>query len=216
VDRQERVINKYSTLINEFSDLLITEDELRLKKGMWGSSVCLDIGCGNGELISNLAVKNPNKFFIGFELQYKEIYRTQLKIKRTGCLNAKISSRINAQNIPNFFEVNEIGDVYIFFPDPWLKRKQKKKRLVNFEYMRKLVPLIKTGSFITLKTDSDDYFMQMLNVCYSLKQELGLELLDLSRDFHSTSNTKNYPITSFERLFIIQKLSVNYLKMRKL
>jgi tRNA (guanine-N7-)-methyltransferase len=212
-------INPYFEKIWDFKDLILSEDEIKSHKGHWhkfagGKPLYLDIGCGNGELTTFLAEKNPNNFYIGVERQYKEVYRTELKIHRSALKNVK-AGFARAEFLPNYFEEGELNGFFIFFPDPWPKRKQKKNRIVTREYVRKLVPLVKSGGLITLKTDNNDYFMQMLDAFFSQRKELGIEFTDLSRDFHVTSRRHDFHITAFERIFIKQGCNINFLEILK-
>lgn len=211
--RNKRFKNPYIDEIAKFEHVIISEEDFSKEKSSFVFPVVLDIGCGNGEVLVDSASKNPDKFYLGFELQYKEVFRTALKIQRAGFKNCKVV-RIDGAQISQLFNKGEIGDVNIFFPDPWPKTRQKKNRLIKPEFIKNLVAKIKPGSFIKIKTDNDDYFTQILGVMYSLAPEVGLELLDLTRDYHNSIYCHGEYITPFERIFRRQGLLINYLCCR--
>jgi len=211
--RNSRFKNPYIDEIAKFEHVIVSEEDFSKEKSSFVFPVVLDIGCGNGEVLVDLASKNPGKFYLGFELQYKEVYRTASKIQRMSLKNCKVL-RISGDIIPRLFDKGEIGDVNIFFPDPWPKTRQKKNRLIKKEYIKNLINKIKPGSLIKVKTDNDDYFMQILDVFHSLSKESYIELLELTRDYHHSSCCNGQYITPFERIFLRQGLLINYLCSR--
>lgn len=201
--------NPYVEKIKEFKDIVLTNP---ISWRDYFSSVCLDIGCGNGEFLLDLAIKNPDKNYLAFELQYKEIYRAALKINKSGIKNAKIL-RFDASKICDVFKKDEVLDVNILFPDPWPKIRQRKNRLINKSFISSIFNLMKKGSFVKIKTDDDDYFLSIIN---NFREFNKFKLIELSRDIHSSScNARHDYITPFERIFIKQGKLVNYLLYQK-
>lgn len=205
--------NPYIEEISLFDQVISSDDHFLSKKNKFLYPVTLDIGCGNGEVLSYLALKNPKKFYIGFELQYKEVYRTAQKIKKMNLTNCYVA-RIDAKNIPDLFIKREIEQANIFFPDPWPKTKQKKNRLIKKEYIEKLCSkIIKNGS-LNIKTDNDNYFIQILEAVYSLVIEGKIEITGLTRDYHNSEFKGDEYITPFERIFLRQGFLINYITCR--
>ena len=101
--RIRRFKNPYIDEITKFEEVISDEEEFLRRKSSFIYPVVLDVGCGNGEVLTHLASSNPEKFYIGFELQYKEVYRTVSKIKRLGLNNCKVA-RVDAEKIPDFFD----------------------------------------------------------------------------------------------------------------
>jgi len=212
--RVKKFSNPYIKRIKEFDGIVLSMDDLLCSRRGFNFPVCIDIGCGNGEYLVDVAAKNPDKFYIGFERQYKEVYRTASKIKKLGLNNCKVAST-DAKDIPAFFKKNEIADVFILFPDPWPKARQKKKRLINKDYIKSLLSNMIKGSYIKFRTDNDDYFSIMLSVVYDLSLEGEVRILELSRDFRSTRTGADEYITPFERIFMRQGLLINYMLVQR-
>ena len=170
----------------------------------------LDIGCGNGEALIFEAKQNRGTNYIGVELQYKEVYRTASKIKSNN-LNNCLVLQLDAKKLPSLFDPDQIEQVNLFFPDPWPKTKQKKNRLVQSVYLRELFSKMRKGSCFNIRTDNDDYFMHILSVVYSLKDEFNLDVTNFSRDHYRYGVSKNSCITAFERILLKQGLLINVL-----
>ncbi|MEI6093277.1 MAG: tRNA (guanosine(46)-N7)-methyltransferase TrmB [bacterium] len=211
--RIKRFKNPYIDEIALFNQVISNEENFISRKASFLYPVILDIGCGNGEVLSDLALKNPNKFYLGFELQYKEVYRSAQKIKKLNLSNCYVA-RIDAKTIPDLFARGEIEQVNIFFPDPWPKTRQKKNRLINKKYMAQLCSKMTKGSSINIKTDNDDYFLQMLKVTHDLASEGILEITYLTRDYHNSDFRGKEYITPFERIFLRQGFLINYITCR--
>ena len=208
--RTRKFKNPYIDEITKFEEVISDEEDFLKRKSSFVYPVVLDIGCGNGEVLAHLASSNPDKFYIGFELQYKEVYRTVNKIKRLGLNNCKVA-RVDAEKIPEFFDEGQICEVNIFFPDPWPKTSQKKHRLIKKSYIDALIKKMKKGDLIKIKTDNDDYFLQILDAVYAEALDNKIKILNLTRDYHNSDLRKGEYITPFERIFIRQELLINYI-----
>jgi tRNA G46 methylase TrmB len=57
-----------------------------------------------------------------------------------------------------------LNGVLCFYPDPWPKRSQRKKRIWKRDFFNDLVPKLRSQAFIFLKTDQLDYFVEMQNL----------------------------------------------------
>ncbi|MCX6111839.1 MAG: tRNA (guanosine(46)-N7)-methyltransferase TrmB [Proteobacteria bacterium] len=208
--KTKRFKNPYIDEIAKFEEVISGEEDFLKRKSSFVYPVILDIGCGNGEVLVDLASKNPGKFYLGFELQYKEVYRTVQKIKKLDLKNCKVV-KVEAEKIPELFDSDQICEVNIFFPDPWPKTRQKKNRLIKKTYIDALITRMRKESTIKIKTDNDDYFVQILTVLHSIASEKKIEILELTRDYHSSAVRKNEYITPFERIFLKQGFLINYI-----
>ena len=207
--------NPYVHKVKEFPGIVFEKDELNTFVRSITLPIILDIGCGNGEYLTDIASKFPNNFYIGFDLQYKEVYRTALKIKKMGLKNCVVS-KMNALEVPDLFNKDELVGALILFPDPWPKTQQKKNRLINIAYVQKLASKMKKGSFLKIRTDNDDYFLHMLKVLYDDKIQELLKTEELSRDYYKAITTKVEYITPFERIFLRDGSLINYILLKRL
>ncbi len=213
--RNKRFTNPYIQKVKEFTGIVFDEDSLKSLIPKISSPIILDIGCGNGEYLTDLALKAPQNFYIGFELQFKEVHRTALKISKARLKNCVVAS-MDAEKIPLLFEEASLLSVIILFPDPWPKTQQKKNRLIQKQYVLALASKIASGGTFKIRTDNDDYFMHMLQVLYDDDVRKVLDAQELSRDYHNTLRDINEYITPFERIFLRDKMLINHILLKRL
>jgi release factor glutamine methyltransferase len=125
--------------------------------------IILEIGFGMGEHFVHQTALNPDKLFIGAEVYLNGVANV-LKL-------AEKSSLPNFLIWPNDLDLIQkdlpdqiLSGIYILFPDPWPKRRQKKKRIFNTERLTILKQKLKAGGFIIFASDIVDYFEQSLEL----------------------------------------------------
>jgi len=212
--RNKRFSNPYVEKVKEFDGIVLNEYSIVNAINKNPLPLILDIGCGNGEYLTDLASKNPHNFYLGFERQFKEVHRTALKIQKAGLKNCVVAS-MDASGIPALFNEKGLSGIFILFPDPWPKTKQKKNRLVQKQYLIELASKIIKGGFIKIRTDNDDYFLHMLKILYDEEIKKILETQIVSRDYHHSIREKDEYITPFERIFLRDGALINYVFLKR-
>ena len=165
----------------------------------------LEIGTGNGLHFARHAAKHPERCVLGIELRYKPLIQSIRRVIRVGGRNARVA-RYNASLLPELFTAGELNDVYIFFPDPWVKTRQHKHRLIQDEFLTRLFDVQKPGSKLYFKTDSQDYFAWAMKRFERSPYQLSAH----SYDLHSSEHAQTTFITQFEGIFIRQGLKIGY------
>jgi len=212
--------NPYVLLMDgQYKESAFNEERAPLNKGKWRSDIFkkepqkpmdLEIGTGNGNHFAHHAIQNPDRVFLGMELKYKPLVQSIRLAMSGGAKNAKII-RYHAYNIEDLFEENELDNVYIHFPDPWTTPNKPRHRIVNREFLKKLFLIQKAGSFIEFKTDSREYFLWALEEIAASPYQVEFQTFDL----HSTEVAKTNFMTTFEKIFLKQKIEINYIKLIK-
>ena len=183
-------------------------------KGKWrtlfnknlSNSLHLEIGCGNGKHFSKLCLEAPQDCFLGIELKYKPLIQSIQRVKKNNSKNGRVI-RYNARWIDNLFESREINNVYIHFPDPWLKKRRgKKHQLIQADFCKKLYQTQKTNSLLEFKTDSFDYFEQSVKEF----QKAGYHLEKYNTDLYKLEKPPNDTLSQFELIFVKKNISINY------
>ncbi len=121
----------------------------------------VEIGFGNGIFIQNRAQIEQDVNFVGIELYHKGIRALAERIKKNNLKNLIIIYG-DAKRLLADIRDNQLDELYINFPDPWPKKRHKKRRLINIDSVRLAHAKLKKSSKVYLATDSEDYAQDML------------------------------------------------------
>lgn len=124
----------------------------------------VEIGMGRDTFLLNYARKNPDRPCLGIEYSRERIRRVDKKIQRQHVRNIRLLNAEAMQTLYRFIAPGQVGHFFIFFPDPWPKKRHDKYRLINPASARLLVTRLMPGGLLTLKTDDGDYKDRMLAV----------------------------------------------------
>lgn len=212
------VHNKYTSgLEGEFAHVAFSEERAPANKGQWREKVFgvgpdvpmdLEIGTGNGFHFGHRSLTYPDRCIVGIELKYKPLYQAIRRCLKGGAKNAAIC-RFHAFNIPDLFELGEINDVYIHFPDPWTSPKKPKNRIVNRAMLATLHSMQRPGSMIEFKTDSREAFLWCREEIAASPYKVEKETLNL----HKSEFTEGNFETFFESIFVKEGIEINYIKL---
>ncbi|MCB9229406.1 MAG: hypothetical protein H6618_07330 [Deltaproteobacteria bacterium] len=118
----------------------------------------LEVGVHKGKTLLEMAEAFPSYGFIGLDVTFKRVVVTARKARLRGLTNV-LSVLADARMLGDLFGPRELGGCIVFFPDPWLKKKnQRHQRIINEAFMRGLEPLLERPGFFWMKTDAGDYF----------------------------------------------------------
>lgn len=162
-------------------------------RGKWNNAfaknqpIYLELGCGKGGFLSQLAVCHPEKNFIGVDLSSDMLGITKRKLeaayqaKELPIDNVCITWQ-DIERIDNMLSVeDEIERIYINFCNPWFKPSQYKKRLTHSRQLEKYKVFLKKGGEIRFKTDDDELFFHSIRYF----EEEGFTILFKTYDLHS-------------------------------
>ena len=149
---------------NEDSSLIAAELSKRLSDY---DVIELEIGCGNGKFITELAMNNKDKYFIGIEYSYKAAKKAVSKAYKRGIKNLTIIFGEANNVIDKYLNGKYVFDkIYLNFPDPWPKKKHAHRRIFNKEFLNKIYPLLKDDGIFYSVTDDDNYALEIMNPIY--------------------------------------------------
>jgi len=215
-----RYPNEYvKAMSSTYKKWIFNEEQAPLYKGQWNNvfsknsiKLDLEIGIGTGIHFSHLCLKNPSRCFIGMELKYKPLIQSLRRARKNNLTNLKVI-RYNAKAIDQLFEKEEIDNVYLHFPDPWLKKKsQKKHQLIQADFCKKLYDIQKTKSFLEFKTDSLDYFESSLKHF----EKAGYRIDKMSKNLYSQKEQAlTNEMSQFELLFFKKEQAIKYALLHK-
>jgi len=118
----------------------------------------LEIGYGSGIVLKKRVLKEKDVMHIGFEIKGKFIYRLKDFIIKWKVENLYVEKADAKYVIPRFVENNSFDKIFIYYPDPWWKKKHKKYILFDYDFIADLHRALKVGGTLNIKTDVVDYF----------------------------------------------------------
>ena len=172
-------------------------------KGNWRSvfnnenPIHIEIGCGKGKFISELASINPNINYIAIEKFDSVLLRTAEKLEEMELNNLKIVL-IDADKLTDYFNEKEIDLIYINFSDPWPKFGHRKRRLTYKTFLDSYKFILKDDGAVYQKTDNRKLFEFSLE---SFNENNWL-ISNISLDLHKDTEIFNIT-TEFEEKWSI-------------
>ena len=155
----KRKIKKFKTQIKKFETLN------------------LEIGFGVGENIFAQSVKNDKDLFLGCDPYLSGSFNLKKDIKTFGLKNLFFTN-LGFLELFEFLKSNIFKKIIILFPDPWPKKRHKKRRLINSNFVSLLELITFEKTKIIVATDHEDYLSQILYEFYKSKSfELSTEVI---------------------------------------
>ncbi len=118
----------------------------------------LDIGCGRGMFLFNAGASRSDSNFLGIELDYKEGRRGAKRIQKQGWDHVRVLGGDAKEFLRHHVTPHSVDAAHVYFPDPWWKRKHKKRRLFNDEFADLLAEVVKPHGLVHSWTDVEEYF----------------------------------------------------------
>lgn len=190
---QERA---FTTLWPEFGIEYTSEQQLDLV-AIYGNNnpVILEIGFGNGASLAQMAAGNPRQNYLGIEVHSPGVGRLLLDIEEYDLTNLRVMRHDAVEVLQHCLTPQSLDGVYLFFPDPWHKKKHHKRRILQPAFIQLLARSLKPGGLFHAATDWEHYAEQMM------------EVLSAADDlFSNTAGRNNFsprpdyrPVTKFEQ-----------------
>jgi tRNA (guanine-N7-)-methyltransferase len=124
----------------------------------------LEIGFGMGDTTAHIARQMPDKNFIGVEVHTPGVGSLLKQIGEQGIQNLRLIQHDAFEVLNHMIPDGSLAGVHVYFPDPWHKARHNKRRLIQPAFVKLLCEKLKTGGYIHLATDWEDYAVQMLEV----------------------------------------------------
>jgi tRNA (guanine-N7-)-methyltransferase len=129
-----------------------------------GRPVYLEIGFGNGHALASMASAYPERNYLGIEVHRPGIGHLLLELERLGLTNVRLLRGDAAEIVRRSLPASCLEGVYLFFPDPWPKKRHHKRRIVQPEFVAQLDRVLGPGGFVRMATDWGDYAQHMLGI----------------------------------------------------
>lgn len=184
-------------------------------KGRWredffgnNNPIVLELACGKGEYAVEMGEDRPDKNFIGIDIKGARMWKGCRYTNEKGLTNvAFIRSQIEL--IRYFFGDKEVDEIWITFPDPFLRRSRRKKRLTSPQFLQRFKPLLKDEGIIHLKTDDDTLFAFTKEVIETYNHPVHLISTDVYKD-QLTGPVTNIQ-TFYEKMWLKKGKPIKYI-----
>jgi tRNA (guanine-N7-)-methyltransferase len=197
--------------IKTFSNVLEYPENMQ---GKWKdffkneNPIILELACGKGEYTVGLAGLYPCKNFIGVDIKGNRLWAGAKKALKNKITNAAFL-RTQIDKIAQYFASDEVEEIWITFPDPYLRKSKARKRLTHPKFLRLFKQFLKPGGCIHLKTDSPDLY-------HFTKTVIDLYDLKIISDINDLYKNETIPDelkikTHYESLDIAQSNKIFYL-----
>lgn len=163
----------------------------------------LEVGCGNGAFVAELAKRRSGCDFLAVEVCTNVILTAMERVMEEDIPNVKFLN-IAAEILPCYIPEGSIDRIYLNFSTPLPEAGREKQRLTSDRFLAIYKKLLKPGGEIIQKTDSEPFFD------YSLAkfQENGFAVKDITRDLHNSPYAAENIVTEYEANFSAKGLPI--------
>lgn len=124
----------------------------------------LEIGTGNGEQLHDAAKNDPARDYVGVEVHTPGVGRLLNAVAGDALANVRVYRHDAVEVLKHEIADGALAEVRIYFPDPWPKKRQQKRRLVQAPLVQLVARKLAPGGLLHMATDWQDYAEQMLAV----------------------------------------------------
>ena len=188
-------------------------------KGKWNTffknnnPIVLELGCGKGEYTLALADKNPEKNFIGVDIKGARFWRGA-KTALENSMNNVGFLRTQIELINECFDINEVDEIWITFPDPQIKYTRTKHRLTNQDFLKKYHEILKPNGIVHLKTDSEFMHGYTLGLLHGENHEILYAHHDVYNNKQHSPKEVIETQTFYESQYLKKGKAITYVKFR--
>lgn len=165
--------------------------EKELFKGKWHKDIfqnenpiVLELACGKGHYTLELARRFPDKNFIGIDIKGNRIHVGAREAIAEKLDNVRFL-RIYIDHLEDYFAKEEVADIWITFPDPYLKESKSNKRLTSPVFLNRYKNVLSAEGTVQLKTDSPELFAFTQEIIEEKKLEVIQKIDDVYEDTHN-------------------------------
>jgi tRNA (guanine-N7-)-methyltransferase len=171
-----------------------------------GRPLEVDLGCGDGSFLMEMAGQYPERDFLGVERLLGRVRKVCKKITRRGLENARVL-RLESRYVVEWLLPDEaVSRLHLLCPDPWPKVRHHRRRLVQVEFLEAVRRALVPGGEFLFMTDHEDYFRWAEEKVAAFG---GFERLEWNEESFF------YPKTDFQQLWESEGKAMWRLRCRK-
>jgi tRNA (guanine-N7-)-methyltransferase len=164
----------------------------------------VDLGCGDGSFLSEMARQFPNRNFLGIERLTKRVERVRRRAEEIQ--NVRVLRADTVFAVRYLLPESSVETFYLLFPDPWPKRRHQFRRIFTRDFLDAIAIALEKHGVLRVATDQLDYFHKIERLS---RAHLQFQVVLRSPD------DAVLPVTKFERKFREQGAPIYRLTLRK-
>lgn len=118
----------------------------------------IDVGSGRGLFLVTASDANPDVNYLGLELDYREGRRAAKRLKKRESPNARVLGGDAHEAFEKFIPDGSLAATHVYFPDPWWKRKHRRRRVFTDQLVTRMHNALRPGGLVHSWTDVEEYF----------------------------------------------------------
>lgn len=159
--------------------------------------VVLEIGSGKGRFLLEAARLNPGRNFVGVEKSLHYYRFIEDRLRRHAVANARIVNHDAFLVLKEMTAEKSVTEVHIYFPDPWPRPRERKRRMIRDEVMVEIGRALKDDGVGVYVTDHAEYFKKALPV------------LERFFEVDATVGVKRQPRTNYEEKYLVEGRTIH-------
>jgi tRNA (guanine-N7-)-methyltransferase len=171
--------------------------------------LALEIGCGTGHFVLEQALHRPELNFLAIDIYNKGCLKTCAKLDGAGIRNVRVM-RVEARWLLDKGLLPEsLAAVYINCPDPWPKKRHRRRRLVNRDFLVAIAHYLVPGGDFFFSTDFDDYAADVAEQFRDLSGYHNMLTADWAHAL------PDYPISKYMQRFLDKGQQIYFIHQRR-
>jgi tRNA (guanine-N7-)-methyltransferase len=164
----------------------------------------VDLGCGDGSFLCEMAQQFPKTNFLGIERLTKRVEKVRRKAEKIE--NVRVLRADSLFAVRYLLPESSVEAFYLSFPDPWPKRRHQLRRIFTRDFLDAIAVALEQHGVLRVATDQLDYFQQVERIS---RDHLQFQVVPRSPD------DSVLPVTKFEKKFRKQGTPIYRLTLRK-
>ena len=143
--------------------------------GLFGRTAPLEVevGSGKGLFLAGAARAHPERDYLGIEVAQKYARYAAAKLARQKATNALMIRGDGLALFRQWFPPASLSAVHVYFPDPWWKKRHKKRRVLNEDFLRDVERTLVAGGRLHFWTDVEEYYRATLELIAEVTKLAG-------------------------------------------
>jgi tRNA (guanine-N7-)-methyltransferase len=121
----------------------------------------LEVGFGKGGFLLQSALAHPERNYVGIEIDKALVLYVATRLAKRQVPNVRLIHGDARRVLPAYFAESSFQVVHVYFPDPWWKRRHRKRRLFQEDFVRHTERILQPGGQLRIASDVEEYFAVM-------------------------------------------------------